>query len=53
MPPLLGRVADVKPLLSTPLVSSSLDESLGVPHELTDKECKVAGGRLMLYGAGI
>jgi hypothetical protein len=50
---LLGRAAGARPLLSTPLVSSSLDdESLGVPHELADDECKVGGGRLMLYGAG-
>lgn len=53
LPPLLGRAAGVRPLLSTPLVSSSLDdESLGVPQELAEEECKVASGWLMLYGAG-
>jgi hypothetical protein len=48
LPPLLGRAAGARPLLLTPLVSSSLDESLGVPYELADEECKDGCGWSML-----
>jgi hypothetical protein len=42
---LLGRAAGVRPLLSTPLVSSSLDdEFFRDPHELAEEGCKDAGG---------
>ena len=45
LPLLLGRAAGARPLLSTPLVSSLLDdESFGVPYELTEEECRVVGG---------
>jgi hypothetical protein len=41
LPPLLGRTASVRPLLSTPLVSSSLDDkSFRVPHELAEEGYK-------------
>ena len=50
LPLLLRRTAGVRLLLSTPLVSSSLvdslldSDSLGVPHELAEEEYRVAGG---------
>jgi hypothetical protein len=59
LPLLLGRAAGVRLLLLTPLVSGSLvgllldDNSLSVPYELAEEECKVISGRLILYRAGI